>query len=121
MSKTNILGSAGRFGVRYGTLVKRRIVAIERLQRKKQICPFCGGVAKRYSKGIWNCKKCGKTFAGHAYYLETEQLKAEESEKQGLGKKEKAKILNKENTEQVEKETKKKAQKSKKSKKDTEE
>ncbi len=70
MTKLKLLGSAGRFGVRYGQSVKRRICDIESRQRKKQACPFCSGRAVRLSKGIWQCKKCSKKFAGHAYYLE---------------------------------------------------
>jgi large subunit ribosomal protein L37Ae len=74
------LGAAGRFGVRYGQLVKRRISAIEGIQRKKQICHLCGGKAHRLSKGIWQCKKCGKKFAGHAYYLAQQEDKVKEAE-----------------------------------------
>jgi len=80
MTKTSLLGSAGRFGVRYGQSVKRRIAAIELIQRKKQKCLFCNGRAKRVSKGIWKCKKCGKTFAGHAYFLEQPFLNKENKE-----------------------------------------
>jgi large subunit ribosomal protein L37Ae len=72
--KSKLLKAAGRFGVRYGQLVKRRIANIESKQRKKQKCLFCNGHAKRSSKGIWECKKCGKRFAAHAYYLEKEYL-----------------------------------------------
>ena len=72
MAKSKLLKAAGRFGVRYGQAVKRRIASIESKQRKKQKCIFCNGRAKRSSKGIWECKKCGKRFAGHAYYLESE-------------------------------------------------
>lgn len=75
------LGSAGRFGVRYGQSVKRRIASIEDKQRKKQACPFCKGRAKRTSKGIWNCRKCGKRFAGHAYFLESEYAGMPQNEK----------------------------------------
>lgn len=70
MARTKIMKSAGRFGVRYGQSARRRTAAIESKQKQKQKCPFCGGRAKRTSKGIWNCKRCGKRFAGHAYYLE---------------------------------------------------
>jgi large subunit ribosomal protein L37Ae len=70
MVKTKIVKSAGRFGIRYGISVRRRITAIEEKQRKKQLCIFCKGRAKRISKGIWLCQRCGKKFAGHAYYLE---------------------------------------------------
>jgi large subunit ribosomal protein L37Ae len=90
MGNTKIVKAAGRFGVRYGQSVKRRIAKIEEKQRKKQACIFCNGQAKRLSKGIWECKKCGKKFAGHAYYLENEfQRKTEE--------KAEAKVLKEEN------------------------
>jgi large subunit ribosomal protein L37Ae len=64
--------SAGRFGARYGRVVKTKLVEVEIKQRKKQVCPYCGKPgAKRLSKGIWKCsrKKCGKKFISHAYYL----------------------------------------------------
>lgn len=93
MAKTRIVGSAGRFGVRYGQRVKRRIADIESKQRKKQKCIFCHGKAVRLSKGIWHCRKCGKKFAGHAYYIE-ETLDI----KPGEEKKREPKVLNKEKT-----------------------
>ena len=53
--------SAGRFGARYGRSVRSKLVDVEVKQRKKQICPFCKKLgAKRLSKGIWDCSKCGK-------------------------------------------------------------
>ena len=70
MTKSKLLGAAGRFGVRYGQSVKRRIATIEYKQRKKQACPFCSGRAVRLSKGIWQCRRCDKKFAGHTYYLQ---------------------------------------------------
>ncbi len=70
-SKLKKIKSAGRFGARYGKRAKSRLVSIEEKQRKKQKCIFCkkDGV-KRVSKGIWNCKKCGKKFASDVYYLQ---------------------------------------------------
>lgn len=66
------LGPAARYGARYGMKPKRIIARIERVQRAKHFCPFCGkkGV-KRVSPGIWLCRKCGVKFAGGAYYPET--------------------------------------------------
>ncbi len=58
------------FGVRYGKTVREKYAEIESKQRKKQKCPFCKKTAKRLSKGIWKCQKCGKKFASHAYYIE---------------------------------------------------
>lgn len=62
--------TAKGFGARYGKRNRVRYGAIENLQRQKQICPFCKGVAKRKSKGIWQCKKCGKTFASGTFIVE---------------------------------------------------
>ena len=70
MVKTKKVRAAGRYGARYGVSVRKKITDIEALQRKKQYCIFCKtGVAKRLSKGIWECKKCKKKFASHTYYL----------------------------------------------------
>mgnify|MGYP001611283122 FL=1 len=72
MPKTKKVKAAGRFGSRYGIRVRRKIAQIESIQRQKQKCIFCNGVAKRLSKGIWQCKKCNKKFASHLYYLNKE-------------------------------------------------
>ncbi|MFH1325688.1 MAG: 50S ribosomal protein L37ae [archaeon] len=70
-SKSKKSKSAGRFGARYGKTVRAALVNVEKKQRIKQKCPFCekSGI-KRVSKGIWNCSKCKKKFASHAYHLE---------------------------------------------------
>ena len=70
MVKTKKVKAAGRFGAGYGTRVRIKLVAIESEQRKKQVCPFCHKrAAKRASKAVWECKKCGKRFASNLYYL----------------------------------------------------
>ena len=61
--------ASGRFGARYGKTPRAKLVQVENKQRKKQKCHFCKGIAKRLSKGIWKCKKCGKKFASNVYYL----------------------------------------------------
>ena len=71
--KTKKVKAAGRFGVRYGRRVRTKIADIESHQRKKQQCIFCKGTVKRLSTGIWQCKKCSKKFAGHAYFLKREE------------------------------------------------
>jgi len=69
--RTKKVKASGKFGAGYGTNVRAKFVAVESKQRKKQKCPFCSNLtAKRKYAGIWQCKKCGKTFAGGAYYLE---------------------------------------------------
>lgn len=67
--KRKKIGAAGRFGAGYGK-IKDRLNNVESKQRKKQSCPFCGGRAKRKQRGVWECLKCKKIFAGGAYYLE---------------------------------------------------
>jgi large subunit ribosomal protein L37Ae len=70
MARTKKVSSAGRFGSGYGTRVRKKLVEIESIQRKKQVCPYCSRLgAKRVAVGIWNCEKCGKRFAGPAYAL----------------------------------------------------
>ena len=67
--RTRKVKSAGRFGARYGAKIKKKLIKTESIQRKKQKCPFCKGISKRLSKGIWQCKKCKKKFASDAYYI----------------------------------------------------
>ncbi len=63
--------SAGRFGARYGRKVRNKLTQVEEKQRIKQKCPFCEKLGvKRKANGIWNCKKCDKTFASNTYYLD---------------------------------------------------
>jgi len=73
MPKTKKVKAAGRFGVRYGTRVRKKIADIESTQRKKQNCIFCNGTVKRLSKGIWHCKKCDKKFASHTHFIKKEE------------------------------------------------
>jgi large subunit ribosomal protein L37Ae len=70
-SKLKKTKSAGRFGARYGKRVRAKIVKVEDKQHKKQKCPFCNKIGvKRISKGIWECPRCNKKFAGGVYYLD---------------------------------------------------
>ena len=74
MSKrTKKVGTSGRFQARYGVRSRTRIREVEALQKAKQVCPSCGQKAvHRISTSIWECKKCGNTFAGGAYMPKTE-------------------------------------------------
>jgi large subunit ribosomal protein L37Ae len=67
--KKKKIGASGRLGPGYGK-PKERLNAVEQKQRIKQVCPFCGKTAKRKAKGVWNCTKCGKIFAGGTFYLQ---------------------------------------------------
>lgn len=65
---TKKVGSTGRFGARYGKKVRRKILDVEKIQRKWQQCPYCSAKrVKRIATGIWHCKKCNSKFTGRAY------------------------------------------------------
>jgi large subunit ribosomal protein L37Ae len=71
-SHTKKIGSAGRFGARYGRKVRVRVRDVEIKQKKAYKCPVCGFLKlKRISTSIWECKKCGAKMAGEAYTPET--------------------------------------------------
>jgi large subunit ribosomal protein L37Ae len=58
----------GGFGARYGTVGRRQYVAIVSSLRAKHECPRCRfRTVKRWSVGVWLCRKCGYKFAGGAY------------------------------------------------------
>lgn len=69
MSKrTEKIGTSGRFGVRYGVVVRNRIKTIESNQKKDHECPVCHHTSvKRVSSGIWTCKRCSTKYAAGAY------------------------------------------------------
>jgi len=68
---TKKVGSTGRFGARYGKTIRQRILAVEKRQKKKQICPYCKRpTAKRLALGIFLCKKCKSKFTGNAYDIQ---------------------------------------------------
>lgn len=62
------VGLAGGFGARYGTVARRQYVEIVTGLRSKHECPRCRfQTVKRWSVGVWHCRKCGFKFAGGAY------------------------------------------------------
>ncbi|MFW6448472.1 MAG: 50S ribosomal protein L37ae [Halobacteriota archaeon] len=66
------VGSAGRFGARYGRVARKRIGDIERVMHRDHTCPECGADrVDRKGTGIWRCGACGHTFAGGAFVPET--------------------------------------------------
>ena len=66
--RTEKAGSAGRFGARYGVIVRNRIKTIEAKQKAKHECLVCHHMSvKRISSGIWFCKHCETKFAAEAY------------------------------------------------------
>lgn len=74
MGRTRKIGSAGRFGSRYGKKDRQAVSGIEKIQKQRHECPACHmNHVKRISVGVWGCKKCGAKFAGGAYMPSTEQ------------------------------------------------
>ncbi len=66
--KTKKVGSAGRFGARYGKKIRTRVIAIEKEQKRKHKCPYCLRLTvKRLAAGLFSCKKCEQVFTGKAY------------------------------------------------------
>ena len=63
MAHTKKVGITGRFGARYGTSIRRKILKVEEKKNKK--CPYCNKTRlKRIAAGIWVCKGCKNKFAG---------------------------------------------------------
>ncbi len=69
MSKsTEKAGSSGRFGTRYGVVVRNRVRDIEKVKHSAHECPTCHrNSVSRVSSGIWFCTKCDTKFAAGAY------------------------------------------------------
>ena len=66
--RTKKVGSAGRFGPRYGKKIRAKVAEVEQRQRAKHRCPYCSKLTiKRVASGIYRCTKCQKTFTGRAY------------------------------------------------------
>jgi len=68
MARKKKVGSAGRYGSRYGKRIKSLVSDVEKVQKSRHVCPKCKmQYVVRVSAGIWRCKKCGAKFAGAAY------------------------------------------------------
>ena len=76
MGRTKKVGSTGRFGPRYGAIVRKRVKKIEDRMKIPHKCPQCRAKSvKRVSVGIWICKKCKFKFSGGAYIPLTDEGK----------------------------------------------
>merc|ERR1712080_24372 len=70
--RTKKVGITGKFGVRYGSSLRRQTKKLEVQQHPKYDCSFCGKrTVQRGAAGIWFCKSCRKTVAGGAYTVST--------------------------------------------------
>ena len=66
------VGSAGRYGPRYGRVARKRVAEIEGEMRADHECPECGEErVTRTDTGIWTCESCGHTFTGGTFRPET--------------------------------------------------
>ena len=71
-SKKGRVGSAGRFGARYGRVARKRVAEIEGEMHADHTCPDCGDESvSRAGTGIWECRRCGYKFAGGTYRPQT--------------------------------------------------
>ncbi|MBL7100681.1 MAG: 50S ribosomal protein L37ae [Nanoarchaeota archaeon] len=65
---TKKVGTAGRFGARYGKKIRQKIADVESKQKGWHKCPYCSkSKVKRVSLGIWECRGCETKFTGKAY------------------------------------------------------
>lgn len=86
VASTKKLGPAGRYGARYGSLARKQVTTVERVQRAKHTCLRCGHDAvTRISTGIWQCRKCDNQFAGGAYVPVTGPGRGAKKALRGIG------------------------------------
>jgi len=70
MSHTKKVGTAGRFGSRYGRKTRFKVNVVETMKNAKQECPKCAKPKiKRIAQGIYECTGCGAKMTGRAYTL----------------------------------------------------
>lgn len=70
--RTKKVGITGKYGVRYGSSLRRQVKKLEVQQHATYNCSFCGKTCvKRGAAGIWKCSSCNRTIAGGAYTLST--------------------------------------------------
>ncbi|MEA3137441.1 MAG: large subunit ribosomal protein L37Ae [Thermoplasmata archaeon] len=69
---TKKVGTSGRFGPRYGGVMRKAVATIEKTQKAAHACGRCGSMSVyRDGTAIWSCVKCGYSFAGGAYSPQT--------------------------------------------------
>ena len=68
MSDKGKVGSAGRFGARYGRVARRRVSEIEDEMRNSKVD---GDDVTRLGTGIWKNEETGEVFTGGTFRPET--------------------------------------------------
>ena len=70
--RTAKVGISGKYSVRYGANLRKRVKKLEISSHSRHFCHWCGRFSiRRQAVGIWKCKKCLKTVAGGAWTLAT--------------------------------------------------
>lgn len=66
--RTKKVGISGKFGVRYGSTLRKILKKFEIAQHMRYVNPFNGKPSlKRHCTGIWKCSSSGLTIAGGAW------------------------------------------------------
>jgi len=82
---TKKVGSAGRFGNKYGSKIRVAVAKAEADSRASHPCPVCLNKRLiRKAAGIWTCLKCKVTIAGGAYSPTTAATKIMSGEIEAL-------------------------------------
>jgi large subunit ribosomal protein L37Ae len=72
---TSKSGSSGRYGARYGVVVRKLTRDIEKAERTKYECPACHhSSVRRVASGIWECRHCDAKFAAGSYSPMTKRI-----------------------------------------------
>jgi len=81
--RTAKAGTAGRFGARYGVVVRKLTKDIEKVERARYECPTCHRTSvKRKASGIWECRHCDAKFAAAAYSPYSKKITTKSEEKE---------------------------------------
>ena len=65
---TKKVGTAGRFGTRYGRKLRKRVSEVEGKMKMWHKCPYCNKLkVKKNFSGVWQCRSCKTKFTGKAY------------------------------------------------------
>jgi large subunit ribosomal protein L37Ae len=82
--RTDKVGSAGKFGPRYGVRVRKRVRDIGLVKKGPHECPSCHHKSlRRIANGIWECRHCEAKFAASAYNPSSMKIVRPENQAKG--------------------------------------